>query len=189
MNYIKFIFIIIAISSVYVACTDNPFFEDTEFWSDKLWVRGQVELNRIDNDLPLEDKSGVFVWLEGLNVSTHTNSDGQFELQLASPATLPGGATAWNGAFKLYYYVANYKYEYSTIVIRNGKVEYGQQDVDEKGNINKIIQLDELLGIRTTISPCSTKTNTIFKQEVDLYFTTNNEPVTLETFIPLDETS
>jgi hypothetical protein len=189
MNLRNYIVIVLAISSVYVACTDNPFFEDTEFWSDKLWIRGSIELLKVDEKSVVKDKSGVFVWLEGLNVSTTTNSDGQFELQLSSPATLPGGAAAWNGAFKLYYYVANYKYEYSTIVIRNGKVEYGQRDVDEKGNIIKIIQLNELLGIRTTISPCSTKTNTIFKQEIDLHFTTNNETVALETFIPLDETS
>ena len=113
----------------------------------------------------------------------------QFELKLSSPATLPGGATAWNGTFKLYYYVANYKYEYSTILIRNGKVEYGQQDVDEKGNIQTVIQLNELLAIKTTINPDSTKTNNIFKQKVDLHLTPDNETVSLETFIPLDETS
>jgi len=74
-------------------------------------------------------------------------------------------------------------------LIRNGKVEYGHSDVDDKGNINKNIQLYELLDIRTTISPCSTVSNTIFEQKVDLFYTSDDEPVIIKTFIPLDETS
>jgi len=189
MNPIKFIFIVIIISFVYLACTDNPFFEDTEFGSDKLTISGNIKLNRLGNDNGVDDESGIFVWLEGLDVSTYTTPDGQFELQLSSPAILPGGATAWNGVYKLYYYVANYKYEYSSILIRNGKVEYGQSDVDDQGNINKIVQLTELLAIETTISPCSTNINMICGEKVDLSFNTDGETVTFETFVPLDATS
>ncbi len=180
---IKYLFIVIAVSSVYLSCTDNPFFEDTDFLSDKLIIRGKVELDQSD------DASGVFVWLEGLNVHTYTKFNGEFELHLNSPALLPGGASAWNDEYKLYYYLANYKYETSSILIRNGKVEYGKLDVDNNGRIQKNIKLTELLGIRTTISPCSIKTNTIFKQKVDLYFTIHFETVRLATYVPLDETS
>jgi hypothetical protein len=179
----KYILLIGIVSSAYLGCTDNPFFEDTDFQSDKLIVRGTVELDQSD------DPSGVYVWLEGLNVSTYTKSDGQFELHLASPAILPGGATAWNGVYTLYYYLANYKYESSSILIRNGKVEYGKLDVDNKGMINQKIKLTELLGIKTTINPCSTETNTIFRQKVDLSFIINGESVTVETYVPLDATS
>ena len=182
-KFSRFISTLFIISAVYVGCTDNPFFEDTDFLSDKLIIKGTVELDQS------EDASGVFVWLEGLNVYTYTKSNGEFELHLNSPALLPGGAAAWNAEYKLYYYLANYKYETSSILLRNGKVEYGKLDVDNNGRINKIIRLIELLGIRTTISPCSIKTNTIFKQKVDLNFTIHLETVRLTTYVPLDETS
>jgi hypothetical protein len=183
MNMVKYILIIVFLILVYLGCTDNPFFEDTDFLSDKLIIKGTVELDQSD------DAGGVYVWLEGLNVSTHTNFNGQFELHLDSPSTLPGGATAWNGEYKLYYYLANYHYVTSSILIRNGKVEFGKRDVDNSGNISKIIVLNEILGIKTTISPCSTKTNSIFKQKVDLAFTIHGEPVKIETYVPMDASS
>jgi hypothetical protein len=180
---VKYITIVLVISLVYVSCTDNPFFKDTDFLSDKLVIKGMVELDESD------DPGGIYVWLEGLNVSTYTNPNGRFELHLSYPATLPGGATAWNGEFLLYYYLANYSYKTSSILIRNGKVEYGKLDVDKSGNIMNKIVLQKLLGISTTISPCSTRTNTIFKQKVDLSLTIFRESIKLETFIPLDATS
>ena len=183
MNLIKFFLITAVISFVYVSCTDNPFFTDQEFWSDKLVVRGNVELNNSS------DNSGVYVWLEGLNASTYTKSDGQFELKLPSPASLPGGATAWNGVYNLYYYLANYEYEFSSVLIRNGKVEYGNNDVDISGNIKHRIQLRKLLGIKTTISPCSTRVNYVRRQKIEVSFTTYDKSVYVETFVPVNDLS
>ncbi len=183
MNMIKFFLIATVILFVYLSCTDNPFFSDQEFWSDKLVIRGNVELNKSS------DNSGVYVWLEGLNASTYTKSDGQFELKLPSPASLPGGATAWNGVYNLYYYLANYEYEFSSVLIRNGKVEYGNNDVDISGNIRDRIQLRELLGIKTTISPCSTKHNYIRGQFIEISFETNGKSVYVETFVPVNNWS
>jgi hypothetical protein len=183
MNLVKYILVIVLVLSVYLGCTDNPFFKDTDFLSDKLIIKGMVELDHSD------DPGGVYVWLEGLNVSTYTKSDGHFDLHLTSPATLPGGATAWNGEFKIYYYLVNYKYEFSSVLIRNGKVEYGKLDVDNKGSINKRIVLTKLLGINTIISPYSTKTNTIFSQKVDLSLTIFGESVNIKTYVPLDDRS
>ena len=180
---IKFFLIATVISLVYLSCTDNPFFTDQEFWSDKLVIRGNVELNNSS------DNSGVYVWLEGLNASTYTKSNGQFELKLPSPASLPGGATAWNGVYNLYYYLANYEYEFSSVLIRNGKVEYGNNDVDISGNIRDRIQLRELLGIKTTISPCSTKHNYISGQFIEISFETNGKSVNVETFVPVNKWS
>jgi hypothetical protein len=165
---------------LYTSCTDNPFFTDKEFWSDKLVVRGNVELNNSS------DNSGVYVWLEGLNVSTYTTSDGRFELKLSSPASLSGGASAWNGVYKLYYYLANYKYEYSSILIRNGKIEYGNKDVDNSGNIKERIQLTELLRIKTTISACSTRVNYVRGQRIEILFNTYGKTVNFDTFQPLN---
>jgi len=178
-NLIKYIIIVIVILLVNLSCTDNPFFTDQEFWSDKLVVRGKVELNNSS------DYSGVYVWLEGLNASTYTNSEGKFDLKLPSPASLPGGAAAWNGVYKIYYYLANYEYQYSSVFIRNGKVEYGNNDVDESGNIKGNIQLRELLKIQTTIDPSSTRQDYLRGQTISIYLQTYAESVYLETFEPL----
>lgn len=180
---IKYLLIVIVISLVYLSCTDNPFFKDTDFLSDKLIIKGTVELDQT------EDAGGVYVWLEGLNVSTYTKINGQFELHLKSPSALPGGATAWNGEYRLYYYLANYRFESSSILIRNGKVEYGKRDVDINGNISKTIVLTELLGIKTSIDPTLTPKNVIFQQKVDLTFMIHGDPVLLETYVPLDASS
>jgi hypothetical protein len=183
MNILKYILLVIIIASIYLGCTDNPFFEDADFVSDKLVIKGTVELDRSD------DRSGVYVWLEGLNVSTYTNSNGQFELHLPSPAALSGGATAWNGKFKLYYYLVNYRPDTSAIVIRNGKVEFGKLDVDHSGSISRKIILKEILGIRTTINPTSTDKNVIFGQRVDLTFTNYGERVRIFTYVPFNASS
>lgn len=183
MNQIKFFLIATVISFVYISCTDNPFFTDQEFWSDKLVIRGNVELNNSS------DNSGVYVWLEGLNSSTYTKSDGQFELKLPSPASLPGGATAWNGVYKLYYYMANYKYEFSSVLIRNGKIEYGNKDVDNIGNIEETIQLTELLRIKTTISPSSTSENYVRGQRIEILFNAYGKTVNFNTYQPMNSYS
>ena len=183
MNPIKFFLIATVISFVYLSCTDNPFFTDQEFWSDKLVIRGNVELNKSS------DKSGVYVWFEGLNVSTYTTRDGRFELKLSSPASLPGGATAWNGVYKLYYYMANYKCEFSSVLIRNGKIEYGNKDVDNSGNIKEKIQLIELLRIQTTISPCSTKENYVRGQKIEILFNAYGKTINFDTYQPLNSYS
>jgi len=174
----RIVFILTVFVFLQLSCTDNPFFSDKDFSSDKLVIKGKVELSHSS------DYSGVYVWLEGLNVSTYTNSDGQFNLKLSSPVSLPGGAAAWNGVFKLYYYVANYRYEFSSVLIRNGKVEYGNYDVNNSSNINKTIQLTEILGIRTTISPSSTTHGYLKGQTINLYFDTHGYSVSVDTFEP-----
>jgi len=174
----KIAIIIILIVFLQLSCTDNPFFTDKDFSSDKLTIKGKVELS---NSL---DHSDVYVWMEGLNASAYTNSDGKFNLKLPSPASLPGGAAAWNGVYKLYYYVANYRFEFSSVLIRNGKVEYGNYDVDIGGNINKTIQLTELLGIRTKITPSSTTLGYLQGQTINLYFDTHGYSVSIDTFEP-----
>jgi len=183
MAWIRFILFVATISVVYLSCTDNPFFEDTDFLSDKLVIKGTVELDQS------EDASGVYVWLEGLNVSTYTNSEGKFELHLASPSALPGGATAWNGQYTLYYYLMNYSPDTSAILIRNGKVEFGKLGVDNTGHISKTIKLNQILGIKTEIDPSSQEKHTIFRQKVDLTFMTYGDRVRIWTYVPMDANS
>ena len=174
----RIVLILTVIVFLQLSCTDNPFFTDKDFSSDKLVIKGKVELSHSS------DYSGVYVWLEGLNVSTYTDSEGQFNLKLSSPVSLPGGAAAWNGVYKLYYYVANYRFEFSSVLIRNGKVEYGNYDVNDNGTINKTIQLTEILGIRTTISPSSTTLGYLKGQTINLYFDTHGHTVSIDTFEP-----
>lgn len=177
-KYYIFIFLLI-----FSSCTDNPFFSDQDFSSDKLSIKGKIELDHA------ADNGNVYVWLEGLDVSTYTNNAGVFNLKLKSPSSLPGGAAAWNGLFKLYYYVSNYKYEYSSVLIRNGKVEYGEYDVNDRGEINQTIQLNEILGISTNITPQRISLDFLKGQEIDILFEYYDYPVSIETYEPQNEYS
>jgi len=98
-----------------------------------LIVEGKVRLS--DNS----DPSNVFIWLEGLNISTYTDEAGEFILNIPPPQFQPGGGMS--GDFRLFYYVGNYKCTSSSVVIRDGYIDCGVGDVDSEGNVNEIIIL------------------------------------------------
>lgn len=132
------------VSLVSFMCTSNPLFEDRNS-SSKQTVKGKIRLS--DGASP----DSVFVWLEGLNLSTHTDDEGNFTLQLPTPQTQPGGGLT--GDFRIFYYIGNYEIITSSVVIRNGSFEYGAGDIDTDGNINGTTILQKLADIHTVIQP------------------------------------
>jgi len=126
-----------------MACTDNPFFEDKVSANNRSTVSGKVQLN--DGTSP-ED---VYIWLAGMDVSARTDGNGNFTLVLPAPGLQPGGGIT--GVFKLYYYVGNYRFTTSSVLIRNGFFEYGSEDINAKGYISKTITLRKILDIQTSI--------------------------------------
>jgi len=64
-------------------------------------------------------------------VSVRTDKRGNFILTLPSPQLQPGGGLT--GSYKIYYYVANYEYAVSTVLIRNGRFEYNSEDINKEG--------------------------------------------------------
>lgn len=117
------------------SCTDNPFGQD-EISSESQTIRGSVKLQ---NDSP-ED---VFVWLEGFDMGTYTNTQGNFELRLSSSSRYSN----LTGNFKLYFFVANYNIDTASVVIHNGEVKFSLGDLDENGKLKREIYLTQLLNI------------------------------------------
>jgi hypothetical protein len=87
---------VIVIFVFLMKCTGNPFWNDDIDSEDRLTVTGKVQLQ----DDP--DPETIFIWLEGIQVSTYTNSKGEFTLELPAPQLQPGGGLT--GSLKLYHY-------------------------------------------------------------------------------------
>ena len=128
-----------------LSCTSNPFFDDKVESSGNRTVRGTIQLN--DGTVP----ENIFVWLEGFNLSARTDRMGKFKITLPLPQTQPGGGLT--GLYKLFYYVGNYEYQTSALVVRNGRFVFDAEDMDAQGNISKTIVLRKFLDIKTVIEP------------------------------------
>lgn len=128
---------------IVVGCTESPFKDDISPPPTK--ITGRVDLHRIDGD-----NSNVYVWLDGLNVSTHTDSAGHFELQF--PREVNSG-NAVTGAFKLYCFVANYSIATAEIIVNDGLFQYSQGDLDRLGHVNHVMSMFKILHITTIVQP------------------------------------
>ncbi|MEE9117058.1 MAG: hypothetical protein V3U02_00505 [Calditrichia bacterium] len=139
MKHSSFFIILIFIIS---ACTSNPFFGD-DAARDKHIVKGKVLLEYGDST---ED---IYIWLENLNISTRTNAQGDFKLELPRTDDLSG----YNNDLKLYYYVGNYAIQHSNLLVVDGIFEFGKYDINNDGFIKETVYLKKLIDITTTIRP------------------------------------
>ncbi len=126
-------------------CTDSPF--DNEIKPEARVMRGQVRL-----DDPQDALAGVYVWLEGVNLSTRTDNTGKFQIEIPTSLTSAGGV-AVNGVFRLYCYVANYTVSSAEIVVRNGQFEYGHGGLTPSGDLKEPMRLFKILTITTIVDP------------------------------------
>lgn len=172
-TYILFIF---CYALMLNSCTENPFFKDNLINNTQV-IKGNVRLS------DSSDLENIYVWLEKFNVSTTTNEQGEFELQLPAPHTLPGGNTSWNDTLRLYYYVANYEIESSLVLIKNGEIVYGAKDVDGNGYINRTIYLSELISISTTVESAEIS---YFQHKIKISLDIHDNPVDIKTYCYYD---
>ncbi len=128
--------------SFLVSCTNNPLFDDGEA-RDTHILRGKVLLE------PGEPPTNIYVWLEKLNISTTTNAVGEFRIELPRTDDLRG----YNNDLRLYYYVGNYKIQYSNVLVVDGVFQFNKYDINSDGMIKETIHLKKLLDITTTIDP------------------------------------
>jgi len=128
-------------------CTQNPFSGDDAIFSGN--IRGQVALN----DGQSAEK--IYVWLDGVQASTWTDSKGGFALGIPAAGKQPGGGL--NGEFQLYFFVANYRPDSTTIVMRNGNVVFGQEGLDENGFLTRSIKLLRYLKMDASFDPATIK--------------------------------
>lgn len=142
MTKIKLLFLLFSITLVISTCTYNPFYSE-DAAKDFHLVRGKVLLEDGDSH------NNVYVWLEELNLSTRTDSKGEFSLGIPRTDNLKG----YNNNLKLYYYVGNYAIQLSNVLVVDGAFEYGKFDINSDGIIKETIYLRKLIDIKTTTSP------------------------------------
>lgn len=142
-HYLTYIFIICLL--FIISCTENPFFEDKIEVQENRIVRGKVNLGI--GIIP----SGVYIWLEGFNLSDWTYEDGNFMIELPPSETQPGNGL--NGIYRLYVYTANYQYKQYDLLLLNGEFEYNTSILDADGNFKYTIVITKILNIRTIIEP------------------------------------
>lgn len=159
---------ILLAASCLTYCTNSPF--DNEIETEARTLAGEVQLN------DLQDKrAGVYVWLEGLNLSTWTDVAGRFELEL--PRTLE--AERVSGVYRLYFYVANYGVHSVEAVVQNGRFLYGQADVYTNGELKKPIRLFKILNVKLLVDPPSVPQNYLGGIDAQVTFQATLDTVTV----------
>ncbi len=167
----KVVIINILICFISIACTENPFLDSNITEDGNRSFSGKV---LIEND---SDPSGIFVWIEELNLFTWTKTNGEFLFVLPAKAeSQPGGG--FTGFLTVYYYVANYKLESSRVFVFDGVFKYADADLNEKGQIKDTIVLEKKLNIVTTVVPSLFSTTYTDIIQIKATLTTpENDPV------------
>ena len=146
-------------SVILSGCTDNPLFSDNKISGGE--ISGRVELS----DGSMAD--GVYVWLDGFDIGTYTDTIGDFGLTLPS-AAIQGGGGGVSGDRYLYFYVANYILDSSRVVLLDGKLANGQGEINEKGELLRTKRLTKLLHVETTVSPSTISVRGDYRIELEI---------------------
>jgi len=165
----RIIFIVLLTVTFLTKCTNNPFFGDDDTAKDKHFVSGVVSLS--DGASP----GNAYVWAQDLGISSRCNSQGEFSLQIPRTQEYEG----LNGAYTVFFYVGNYRYQTASVLIRNGQFEYGQRNITSEGRFDRTIILNKLLDIKSSIRPDTLSAATNFG------FTLILEMVNIDSFVPI----
>ena len=157
-------------------CTHNPFFSDEIETNEKLSFTGNVKL------LNTNDHSGVMVYLEGLDIFTETDENGDFRIDLDLEPQLQSGQ-GLTGFYKVYYYVSNYRLEYSTVFMNKGEFAFSTADLNGKGELLHQIVLQKLLDVRTTVEPANITENFEGNIKINVHLDNKIGPVLVLTCI------
>ena len=134
------------------SCIENPFGGDEEISGGSRSLRGTVHLNSGGVS------EGTYVWLEGFNLGTRVNAQGEFNLTLPPAGSQSSGGGA-SGVYQLYFFVSNYLLKSSSVVTRNGAFVYGQGEVNKSGALNSAKSLERFLRINTVVTPATVAAN------------------------------
>ena len=161
-----------------VVCTSNLIFKDEDPSSQRI-VEGKVRLSDIAS------QGAIFVWLESLKISTYTDEEGAFSLQLPPLQCQPVGGLS--GEYNIYYYVGNYALASSSLVLQDGSILYEAGDVDSEGNIDETIVLRKLLDIKTEINLSAIKETDSLRLVITVILDPQGDPVDVETMKSPDD--
>ena len=120
------------------SCTHNPFFNEQDI-ADQTRVEGRVRLiNETEHDQ-------IVVWFEPFDMLTRTGSNGEFSLQFPPPVRQMGKGL--NGAYPIYFYMADYDLDSTVIHFQNGSVLWGEGPVDDSGRLTQDITLSKRINL------------------------------------------
>jgi len=168
-------YFLIALTLFLVHCSENSLFDQKINPDQFNSVRGKVLLSEESN------QDSIYVWMDGLNLATYTDSSGAFTIELPPAELQPGGGL--NGVFKLYYFLANYRIHYSVLYLINGKIELNKGDIDSRGNIFPEVWLTKLIDIRTETIPTNIETNYTGDVITKIHLTNIVDTVWVSTFL------
>lgn len=131
-------------------CTKNPFFKDNEITNRSL--KGRVTLS--DSSIP----DNIYVWLNGFNMGTRTNSNGDYELTYP-PSSEQGSGSGISEELTLYFYVADYALDSLKILFINGEIASGQGHINEDGQIPAEVVLKKLVYFDIEVDPLTVTMN------------------------------
>ncbi len=84
-------------------------------------------------------------------MNTNPDENGYFQFRLPEPTLQPyGGLT---GAFKIYFFLANYELDFAKVYVKNGLLLTSRGDLDENGRLRQQRILTEKLRISIHVSP------------------------------------
>jgi len=156
-------------------------FKVAEIQNPKKHIEGKVRLS--DNGNP----EGILIYLEGFNVSTRANSQGEYSIDLPE-SSLQGVNTAGaDGLFKVYYYVANYYIKTSDVIIINGEFVFGKGDLRTDGTFTATQTLFKFLDIRTELSNTLIKNTFNGTLSIDVILAPLNSTDSIEVVFPGNE--
>lgn len=166
----KILIIFLLLSTfIFSACTGNPFSDD-EISPGTMRITGKVEVSNNRNP------EGVYVWLEGFDIGTFTNQDGEFEITLPSTAQNSGGAT---GIFNLYYYLANYKLTKTELTVRSGEFVFTTGEINNKGELQRPKFIPRILDISIGLTPSTANADTSIFMKVEVVLSSETDSVTV----------
>ena len=115
-------------------CTSNPFWQDQP--TKLVTIRGKVLLENRETDVP------VYVFVEQLGIGGYTDLDHQFNIEINGLETSDGN---FSGEVKVFYFIHNYKIQYSRLAFSNGQLSSNQTDFDIDGNLIEPVILTKLV--------------------------------------------
>ena len=135
-----FILIVFTLSLFGVHCTGNPI-DNGDISSGRSQMIGKVQLENAHSP------EGVYVWMEGFDLSAFTTEDGSFTL------TWPSGFSKVSGIFSVYFFVANYQLDSVDVAVREGEFLYGQEGLNTSGELRQPVRLRQFLAVSADVSP------------------------------------
>ena len=156
-----------------LSCTSNPVGE-SGISSGRSAIQGQVKLSNFLSP------DNVYVWLEGFDIGTRTDEQGNFQFMLPPPAA-QSNAKGVTGAFRIYYYVDNYALASTQVSIQNGFFVYSTDEINGQGELRKPKFMLQRLKVSTKLSSTvfsnSELSNTPVLLRVDVALSTTDDSV------------